>query len=186
MHRQPRFRDPAGLSAMACAAPPMSFFISRMPDAGLMSRPPVSKLTPLPTTATRGWAGSPHSHSISRGSRARSAARPTAWMSGVAGAEILSARDGRLAAGPPGDRGHRVLQLLGTYVLGRRVDQVAHPGGGGGGLEGGLDRGGVGEQEGARAVVLRRLVPGEAVLGEEPADRGVRREVAVKAVGAGR
>ena len=41
-------------SVSAVAAPPMSFFISSMPDAGLMSRPPVSKVTPLPTSVTFG------------------------------------------------------------------------------------------------------------------------------------
>ena len=35
------------------AAPPMSFFISSMPEAGLMSRPPESKHTPLPTKRQR-------------------------------------------------------------------------------------------------------------------------------------
>ena len=43
-------------SASAWAAPPMSFFISRMPLAGLMSRPPLSKQTPLPTIAIFGCA----------------------------------------------------------------------------------------------------------------------------------
>lgn len=36
------------------AAPPMSFFISRMPAAGLMLRPPESNVTPLPTSTSRG------------------------------------------------------------------------------------------------------------------------------------
>ena len=65
-------------SASACAAPPMSFFISRMPEEGLMSSPPESKQTPLPTMAIRGWRWSPYSSSISRGARAGAAARPTA------------------------------------------------------------------------------------------------------------
>ncbi len=69
-------------SANACAAPPMSFFISRMPADGLMSRPPESKHTPLPTIATRGWSGLPHSTSIKRGARSRLAAWPTAWIIG--------------------------------------------------------------------------------------------------------
>ena len=41
-------------SASATAAPPMSFFISAMPALGLISRPPLSKHTPLPTRAMRG------------------------------------------------------------------------------------------------------------------------------------
>ena len=36
----------------ACAAPPISFFINRIPLAGLIFRPPVSKQTPLPTKVT--------------------------------------------------------------------------------------------------------------------------------------
>ena len=62
------------------AAPPMSFFMLSMPLSGLMSSPPVSKHTPLPTSVILGCDGSPQVMSIRRG--ARSAARPTAWMSG--------------------------------------------------------------------------------------------------------
>ena len=47
-----------------------------MPSAVLMSRPPVSKHTPLPTMATRGCLGLPHSASISRGARSAGAAPP--------------------------------------------------------------------------------------------------------------
>ena len=39
-------------SASAAAAPPMSFFMMSMALAGLMSRPPVSKQMPLPTSVT--------------------------------------------------------------------------------------------------------------------------------------
>ena len=69
-------------SASAVAAPPMSFFMLSMPLSGLMSSPPVSKHTPLPTSVTRGWLASPHVMSSSRGAAAASAARPTAWISG--------------------------------------------------------------------------------------------------------
>ena len=41
-------------NASAVAAPPMSFFMLSMDDSGLMSRPPVSKQTPLPTREMRG------------------------------------------------------------------------------------------------------------------------------------
>ena len=44
-------------SASAAAAPPMSFFMISMALAGLMSRPPVSKQMPLPTSVTRGRRG---------------------------------------------------------------------------------------------------------------------------------
>ena len=69
-------------SAKAVAAPPMSFFMLSMPVSGLMSRPPVSKQTPLPTRVTRGCVLSPHTMSISRGAAAGAAARPTAWIKG--------------------------------------------------------------------------------------------------------
>jgi len=67
-------------SAIAWAAPPMSFFMRRIPSAVLMSRPPESKHTPLPTSASFGCFGLPQWISSSRGARA--AARPTAWMAG--------------------------------------------------------------------------------------------------------
>ena len=58
----------------------MSFFMISMALSGLMSSPPVSKHTPLPTSVTFGCLASPQRRSISRG--ARDEARPTAWMSG--------------------------------------------------------------------------------------------------------
>ena len=67
-------------SANTCAAPPRSFFISTMPEVGLMLRPPVSNTTPLPTKAKDGASSLPHLKVISRGSRDE--ALPTAWMAG--------------------------------------------------------------------------------------------------------
>ena len=58
----------------------MSFFIWSMLPAGLMSRPPVSKHTPLPTSVTLGALARPQVMSISRGGR--ELARPTAWIIG--------------------------------------------------------------------------------------------------------
>ena len=66
--------------ARTWAAPPMSFFIKSMPPDGLMSSPPLSKQTPLPTKVTRGAFALPQVMSISRGPL--SAARPTAWTAG--------------------------------------------------------------------------------------------------------
>ncbi len=54
----------------------MSFFISSMPEAGLMSRPPLSKVTPLPTSVTFGALSRPQTKSTILGGSA--AARPTA------------------------------------------------------------------------------------------------------------
>ena len=62
------------------AAPPMSFFISNMPEDGLMSSPPVSKHTPLPTSVILGARAEPKLMSTRRGARVD--ARPTAWIIG--------------------------------------------------------------------------------------------------------
>ena len=67
-------------SPMAVAAPPMSFFISPMEAGGLMSSPPVSKQTPLPTRVTFGASSRPQTRSRSRGGSA--AAAPTASIIG--------------------------------------------------------------------------------------------------------
>ena len=46
--------------APSMAAPPaMSYFIFSMPSAGLMEMPPVSKVTPLPTSPSTGFSGAP-------------------------------------------------------------------------------------------------------------------------------
>jgi hypothetical protein len=58
------------------AAPPMSFFIRSMLLLGLMSSPPVSKQTPLPTSVTFGAPLRPQRMSINRGATVD--ARPTA------------------------------------------------------------------------------------------------------------
>ena len=42
----------ARMAPNTAAAPAMSYFISSMPPAGLIEMPPVSKQTPLPTSAT--------------------------------------------------------------------------------------------------------------------------------------
>mmetsp|Transcript_24071 Transcript_24071/g.57373 ORF Transcript_24071/g.57373 Transcript_24071/m.57373 type:complete len:206 (-) Transcript_24071:901-1518(-) len=61
------------------ADPPISFFIWRIPAAGLMSRPPVSNVTPFPTSTTVGSDASPHVILMTRGACFPGAApRPTA------------------------------------------------------------------------------------------------------------
>ena len=42
------------------AAPPISFFIRSIPDEGLISKPPVSKVMPFPTSVTFGSFFFPH------------------------------------------------------------------------------------------------------------------------------
>ena len=58
----------------------MSFFIVAIALDGLMSSPPESKHTPLPTSVTRGPFALPHVMSISRGCRDDPA--PTAQIMG--------------------------------------------------------------------------------------------------------
>ena len=65
---------------IAVAAPPMSFFIRPIEAGGLMSSPPVSKQTPLPTRVTLGASGRPQVRSSRRGGSV--AAAPTAWIIG--------------------------------------------------------------------------------------------------------
>ena len=102
----------------------MSFFISSMPAAGLMSRPPESKQTPLPTSVTFGWAASPQLKSTRRG--ASSAARPTAWISGsLASSRCFAAGDDRACAELRGDAQRRRLQRGGAKIVGGRVDEIA-------------------------------------------------------------
>ena len=110
-------------SASTLAAPPMSFFMISMPLDGLRSSPPVSKQTPLPTSVTLGWSGSPQAMSISRG--ARSEAMPTAWISGKFVFEILADGAGEARAEFRGERLRGRGELFRAHVVGRRVDEVA-------------------------------------------------------------
>ena len=73
-------------SPITVAAPPMSFFINCMPEAGLIFSPPVSKHTPLPTSVSCGPA-LPQRISNRRG--ARTEARPTAWIIGKLSSSAL-------------------------------------------------------------------------------------------------
>ena len=111
-------------SASAVAAPPMSFFIFSMPLSGLMSSPPVSKQTPLPTSVTFGCLSSPQVRSISRG--ALVAARPTAWISGKFLVQQLFADHGVDGGGVArGELARGLFELRRPHVVCRRVDQIA-------------------------------------------------------------
>ena len=112
-------------SASTLAAPPMSFFISSMPLSGLMSRPPVSKHTPLPTSVTLGAAGSPQFMSIRRGARA--AARPTAWISGKFARQQIVADDVTLMPAPwrAASAVAASASSAGPHVVRGRIDEVA-------------------------------------------------------------
>ena len=111
-------------SASAAAAPPMSFFMISMALGGLMSRPPVSKQMPLPTSVTRGAEALPQVRSISRGGR--SLARPTAWIIGKFSLRRSSpTMQLTLAPWRSGKQARGLLELLGAHVARRRVDEVA-------------------------------------------------------------
>jgi hypothetical protein len=160
-------------SARAAAAPPMSLRMSSIEAGGLMSRPPVSKATPLPTIVTLGASAAPQAISTSRGGVA--AARPTAMDHRDVLRQQVLAHDAReRGAVPVGDAARRRLDPVGSEVVGRRVDEVAAEG----------DR--VGDPRGLRGIdALRRheadallglrAVAGEGVAAQEPGQRRERR-----------
>ena len=89
-----------------------------------MSRPPVSKVTPLPTSVTFGASSRPQKKSTIRGASA--AARPTAWMRGKLAARSSSPRD-HADAGVEmlGELDRLLFERVGTEHVGGRVDEVA-------------------------------------------------------------
>ena len=102
----------------------MSFFISCMPLDGLMSRPPESNATPLPTSVTLGASARPQTKSTRRGASAL--ARPTAWISGRLRSSSASPRvTSRLGAEFFGEARRLALQRSRPEVVGGRVDEVA-------------------------------------------------------------
>ncbi len=157
-------------SASAWAAPPMSFFMLRMPDEGLRSSPPESKHTPLPTSVTLGARGLPQVKSIRRGARERSA--PHRVDRRIAGLEQRIADDrfefGFVAAG---HRDRRVGQFGRPHVGGGGVDEVPHQRDG---LGGAFDSGAVGSlgPHQPRAFGLGGfLIASEPVAGQSPGER---------------
>ncbi len=146
---------------MSVAAPPMSFFIFSMPDAGFRSRPPLSKHTPLPTSVSFGRA-------LVAPGEVDEPRRPHAGAAdGVDGRVVRGEQpvaDDELAVRAQLRR--HVLGGLGqlgrAHVLGRRVDEVA------GERESrchGLDPGavGIGRPFELRRAALAPLVAGEAI-----------------------
>ena len=105
----------------------MSFFISRIPLAGLMSSPPESKHTPFPTRVRRGAPESPQVRSMSRGRW--TLARPHRMDRGVALVEqCLSGHHPELRAVPGRQIGHRGGEILRHHVARRGVDEIADAG----------------------------------------------------------
>src|SRR5690606_16043759 len=139
-------------SARAWAAPPISFFIRSMAEAGLMSKPPLSKQMPLPTMAMRGFPGSPHCSSIRRGAKLLSAATDH----GMTLLQFITLGDGNRGIVAFGEHACRVFQLRWPHVCGGRVDQIADECDRIGQLHGGVDAPDVlGQQRaGANRIVL--------------------------------
>ena len=169
-------------SARAWAAPPMSFFIQRMPAEGLRSRPPVSNATPLPTSTSMG-APSPRRPGPGELDHPR---RPV-WGGGaadrvdggVAGLQQRLARHARhLGAVAGGDGAHGGLDLGGAHGVGGSVHEVARQGAGLGEAARLVQHRGRDEQAGRRLgpVGLGGVGPGleapEAARAQSPGQRG--------------
>ena len=101
--------------------------------------------------------------------------------------ERVAGGDGQRRAIFGGQRPCRLLELGGAHVGGGRIDQVAHVGGGGGEADGPVDLGDLGCEQDARAALggVARLVAGEAMLAEQPAQGGGAGFAAFEPVAAG-
>ncbi len=122
-HRQLRIHDHGG-ETQHIGGSAHVLFIRSMPLAGLMSRPPVSKQTPLPTSVIFGSPTLPQPRSIRRGAMAP--ARPTAWIIGKFFSRSASPSVTAMSAvyfSPVHGRRFRGIR---PHVIGRRVDKVAH------------------------------------------------------------
>ncbi len=111
-------------SASAAAAPPMSFFISTMPLDGLMSRPPLSKATPLPTSVTFGASSRPQRMSTRRGGFGRGFADGVDERQ-IAFEEIVAARRFERRAEFLGELSRLAFERRRAEIVGGRVDEVA-------------------------------------------------------------
>ena len=175
--------SPITMSArpMAVAAPPMSFFMIPMEAGGLMSSPPVSKQTPLPTSVTFGASARPQTRSSSRGGS--EAAAPTASIIGRLAARSAalprvtrtsapcrpaSATKAASSASGPMSRAGVLIEILRQR---RRSGDPRHPRA--------VDAVGADEFGHGR---LCGAVAAEAIVGEEPAQR-LQRGVDLDALG---
>ena len=175
-------------SASAWAAPPMSFFISRMPLAGLRSSPPLSKHTPLPTIATRGWLGiAPFEldqprRALARGAAGRprrsadsprSSASPDVTRTSAPSGSARSRTACSSSAGPRSPAGVLTRSRTRAVASARRTICVD-------------PRRLAGDEDPRAALGVLRLgsIVVEAVLGEQPAERRLARARPRPAVGA--
>ena len=159
--RAPRRPCPSSSAASRCA--------------GLMSSPPLSKHTPLPMIAMRGSRSRPQSSSISRGRALARRAAPDRGDHRKALVERVAVRDLDLGAAVVAERADRGFELGRAEVGGGGVDEVADERGRAAprATMRSMRRGVGGEQDArAGAGVGLGAIAVEAVLGEQPAERG--------------
>ena len=114
-------------SASALAAPPMSFFMISMPLAGLMSRPPVSKAMPLPTSVICRSPARPLATpgEVDEARRARAGAADGMDQGEILRQQVVADDARHVGAVRPGELPGGILQLLRPHVARGRVDEVA-------------------------------------------------------------
>ena len=125
--------------------------------------------------AMRGLSGLPQLSSISRGRAPVRSGPPDRGDQWIAFVEILAGGHSDLGAEPLGLLANRLLELGGTEVAGRRVDEVADERRRLGKPDGRIDPCRFGGEQHARSAfrfVLLRAIGVEAMLGEQPAERG--------------
>ena len=156
------------------APPPISFFISFMPGAGLTSRPPLSKHTPLPTSVTFGTVRIAPGE-VDQARRIRGGPANGMDSGVILLQQIFAHCDADLSPVSFGDSLGGGGQIARLHVFGRRVDQVPRE----------IDR--FDRRDQAFAVDTARqaedrtpfplcgLVPVEPIGAEHPSQRGLRR-----------
>ena len=144
-----------------------------MPDAGLMSSPPESKHTPLPTIATRGIGRiAPCQLDQARRALARGGAADGVDHR-IAFGQRIALHDGEARAAIVGDLLGRGGEFGRAQVGGGRIDEIAHQRDRLGEPHRLVDPRGIGGQQDAlRDRLGIAAVAIEAVVGEQPAERG--------------
>src|SRR4030095_8684186 len=125
----------ARMMPSTAAAPDMSSFIRSMPSALLRSRPPESKVMPLPMTATfRRLRDGVHARWMESGRRPRQVDQLGRLLAAGGDAEkqahpellaLRALQHLQLDPAGLGDLGGHLGQVRGMHVVGRRVDEVA-------------------------------------------------------------
>ena len=107
----------------------MSFFMISMPVDGFRSSPPVSKQTPLPTSVTLGWAGSPQAE-IDQPRRARRGHADRMNQRKILSRQVVADDAVETGAEALGEFLRPPRQFLRSHVVRRRVDEIAGKRGG--------------------------------------------------------